>query len=162
MSFDLAALQGQLASLVRGRRPNDAGDYIHTVSTSVGMEVMREIIVSWRDLILRRTCPLTAALLDHHGRLKGAIASLCTRPMPAYIDSMAAEFVAGFIDDADPLIAAAAQFEQAVLLARQSMIESMTIVWPHDPEDVVHRLTSHIPLDGMSVGTFEMVVSSAA
>jgi hypothetical protein len=160
MSFDLATLQSQLASLVRGRRPDDAGHYIHAVSTSVGMEVMREIIASWRDLMLRRSCPLTAALLAHHGRLKGAIASLGARPMPAYIDSMAAEFVAGFVDDADPLVAAAAQFEHAVLLARQGTIGSVTIAWPHDPEEVVHRLTSHIPLEGMAAGTFEMVVSS--
>jgi hypothetical protein len=160
MSFDLATLQIQLASLVRGQRPDGAGDYVQTVGASVGMEVMREIIASWRDLLLRRSCPLTAALLDHHGRLKGAIASLNRRSVPAFIDSMAAEFVSGFMADDDPLVAAAAQFEHAVLLARQGVPGRVTIAWPHDPEEVVHRLTSRIPLEGMVRGSFETVVTA--
>ena len=155
----LDELQRQLAAAIRGEANGGPGDYVASVEESPGLIATREIIAAWRDLLLRRGCPLTVALLEQRGRLTAAFAELAHRHLSAYIEVASCEFLRRFERDADPLVAAVACFERAVIEARQGKEGAVIIEWPHPPDEVIERLLSGLPVEGiLSTGTYAMTV----
>ena len=161
MSFDLAKLQRDLASLTLGRIPADSDAYIEEVARSLGMRVMRTIIASWRELMIRRLCPLTVTLLNRSGRLTAELDALAPTAASAWVDEVAVVFLSRLTSDRDPLVAASATFERAAILTRQGVLDGASVVWPCDPEVLIHRLAAGAPLEGIEAGRFETVVMTS-
>jgi hypothetical protein len=160
--MNLARLQRDLAALIRGEAVAGGDAYTAAVAGSCGLEVTRGIIASWRELLLRRTCLLTVALLEQRGRFATALAELGGRHLSAYGEAAACAFLEQFASDADVLVAAVARFELAAIEARYGDgDERTTIIWPLPPDEVIARLMLGQPVDaGLPAGDYEMIVSA--
>ena len=145
----IAAMQRKLAALIRGEAV-DGDAYIDEVARSVGLAVTRDVIVSWRDLLLREGCPLTVALLQQRGRYR-----LDTCDAPAFAEELVVEFLDGYVDDADPLLAAIARTERAIAAG-----EAAEISWPCDPEEAMERLKRGSDVAGVPEGDYRVSVSA--
>lgn len=113
MSRDLAALQQSMAELVRTGGSSSGDPYVATVRTSPGLQVLRECIAEWRELVLRRACPLTTARLETTGAFAPAVRRLLERECPAFLRDLALAFLAGVA--ADPDLRDVADFEAAMI-----------------------------------------------
>ena len=160
MIFDLAKRQRGLASLVVGRLPADSDAYLDEVACSRGLNVMRSIIASWRELMVRRLCPLTVTLLKRSERLTAELDAIAPTASSAWVDEVAVIFLSRLTADRDPLVAAAATFERAAILTRQGALTEALVAWPCDPEVLIQRLASGAPLGGIELGRFETVVTT--
>jgi hypothetical protein len=120
MSVDLARMQRGVAALIRGASPPVADPWLKEVASSPRLGLVQYIITSWREMLLRRSAPLTIALLEDAGRLHDAFARIGTRPESPFAEELACAFLAGFVDDEDPLVAEVARFEIRMYSPRQS------------------------------------------
>jgi hypothetical protein len=161
VSLDLLKLQRDLASLVFGRVPDDPDAYIRRVASSVGMEATRTIIASWRELMIRRLCPLTVSLLNRDGRLSEELEKLASISSTAWVDDLAVAFLSRLSADRDLLVAVASRFERGAIMASQGKVERVSVVWPCDPEELIRRLAIGAPLEGITTGEFETVITAA-
>lgn len=120
----IAELQRGLASLIHEGRVDSNDAYVQSVAQSERLDVVREVIASWRVLLLRQSVPLTVSLLGERGRF-----SVTTAEESPFIAEMACAFVEGFVDDADPLVAAAAKFERTMLRGAQGEAIDTAAAW---------------------------------
>ena len=111
MSVDLAELQRGVAALIRGASPPVADPWLEEVAASPRLGLVQYIITSWREMLLRRSAPLTTTLLEDADRLHDAFARMGTRPESPFAEELACAFLADFVDDEDPLVAEVARFE---------------------------------------------------
>ena len=111
MSVDLAEMQRGIAALIRGASPSIADPWLEEVASSPRLGLVQYIITSWREMLLRRSAPLTVTLLEDAGRLHDAFARIGTRPESPFAEELACAFLADFVDDDDALVAEVARFE---------------------------------------------------
>ncbi|HEY0143356.1 MAG TPA: hypothetical protein VGF48_20860 [Thermoanaerobaculia bacterium] len=112
---ELASLQRGLASLIRGERPGTEDCYLREVAGSPRLNIVRDVIASWRDLLLRRAAPLTTRVLDERGRLGDALARIACRPESPFVEDLAMSFLADYEADDDSLVAEIARFEREMI-----------------------------------------------
>lgn len=115
MSLDLAELQRGIAALIRGAAPPAPDPWLRDVATSPRLPIIRYIIASWREMLLRRSAPLTTVLLEDSGRLTDAFTRIATRPESPYTEDLACSFLADYTADHDPLVAEVARFEMRMI-----------------------------------------------
>jgi hypothetical protein len=121
--------QRAMRDLLRGQ--GDASDpYIAIAASAPGLEVTRDTIRGWRRFRLDRHCRLTTALLRSRNRYDAVLASLDQAAVSPYIEELAIAFFEAALRCGDPLVAAVAAFERALL--REDDAESV-IEWPCDP-----------------------------
>ena len=94
MSRDLGALQRAMAELIRTGGSASGDPYVAAVRTSRGLHVLRDCIAEWRELVLRRACPLTTARLESRGAFGPAVRRLLERECPAFLRDLALAFLA--------------------------------------------------------------------
>jgi hypothetical protein len=90
---DLGALQTAMAELVRTGSSASGDPYVTTVRDSRGLRVLRECIAEWRELVLRRACPLTTAQLESRDAFSPAVRRLLERECPAFLRDLALAFL---------------------------------------------------------------------
>ncbi len=93
MTRDLAALQTAMAELVRTGTSPSADPYVERVRASRGLRVLRDCIAEWRELVLRRACPLTSASLESRGAFSPAVRRLLKRECPQFLSDLALAFL---------------------------------------------------------------------
>ncbi len=93
MSRDLAALQIAMAEVVRTGTSVSSDPYVEKVCSSHGLHVLRDCIAEWRELVLRRACPLTVARLESRGAFSPAVRRLLERECPAFLRELALAFL---------------------------------------------------------------------
>ena len=166
MSVDLAALQRGLANVLRGSAPPPGDAYVAEVAESQGIVVVREILRSWRELLLRRACPMTVVLLDQRDLFQDALSVFLTQGSPPSIDEMALVFLDISAESADPLLSAVAQFERAMIRTCHGDATDHIVVWPCDPTAAIELLFANECVDDLpkervvtvvSGGTFRVV-----
>ena len=159
--MNLARMQRNLAALIRGETVAEGDAYTAAAAASGGLHATRQIIASWRELMLRRTCLLTVALLEQRGRLDAALADLAGRHLPAYGEAAASAFLDQFAGDADSLLAAVARFELAAIEVRYGEGDiRISIDWPNPPDEVIDRLMLGRPIDAaLPAGEYRMIVT---
>jgi hypothetical protein len=157
----LAETQRALAALVRGDAvPTSNDPYFAAVAASQGLVVTRDVITRWRDLLIREQCPLTAALLLRLARHAALLARLGQGEVPLFADELACAFLELLRDDDDPLVAAVAGYERALLALGAGTAGPYEITWPCDPAETIARLERGVDLDGVEQGEF--IVTLAA
>ncbi|HEX6085908.1 MAG TPA: hypothetical protein VF266_15350 [Thermoanaerobaculia bacterium] len=115
MTRDLATLQREMAELIRGGAPPSGDAYLAGVQQSAELKVLRECIAEWRELVLRRACPLTVELLRARGTFEPAVRRLLRRACPPFRHELALAFLAEVAADADPRLAQVAAFEAEMI-----------------------------------------------
>lgn len=159
----LAAHQRALRDLIRGRAPAPTQDeaYFHSVATSAGLDVVREIVFWWRLVGVERACPLTAAALKRSGRFESVCAQMVQHhPISPYIDEQARVFLAIACADGQALVASVAAFEQALHAVQEGATTTYVMTWLMDPVAVLTGLLKGTPIDAdQSSGVYRVVVS---
>ena len=115
MSRDLAATQRAMAELIRTGNSTSDDAYVATVRASTGLHVLRDCIAEWRELVLRRACPLTTARLRSRGTFEAAVRRLLERECPAYLQDLALTFLEDVAAE-EPELKAVAEFEARMIV----------------------------------------------
>jgi len=147
--MDLATHQRALLGLFRGThrlRPDD-DPYVHAVAASPDLVEARRNIFLWRVFVLERTCVLTFRLLRRRGLLAEAIeAFISGTNISPFRETQAPAFLQTVAGHPDPLAAAVARFELALLRAQEGDACAGTVDWNVDPRGVLHSLARDLPL----------------
>ena len=142
--MDLAAQQRVLLELIEngasGVTAAERDEYIDEVADSHALRVLRDIVASWEAYDVRRSCPLTAIALSRSGRLEEAVRTVPFGMSSPFLESRAMVFLDDVGRDGDPLIAAVARFERAVMCVRGGDTRRHAIEWPRDPEVIINGL----------------------
>jgi uncharacterized protein (UPF0276 family) len=147
--------QRAMRELLRGR--GEVSDpYIAIAASSTGLEVTRDTIRGWRRFRLDRHCRLTAALLRGRNRYDEVLASLDHASASPYIEELANAFFDAALRCGDPLVAAVAAFERALL--GEDDTESI-IEWPCDPYPLLIVLLQGEPIADPPAAPHRTVVS---
>ena len=144
----LAEHQTALAGLIKGRgAPDGAEPWYGELARSRELALVQEIAVFWRMIAVEGTCTSLARLLKRLGRFE-ADAARFTREenVSPYAGRAAEQFLARLAGDADPLVAAMAAFERAVMTLRMRAVGAVTVEWDRDPNAVFAALSSQAPL----------------
>ena len=118
MSVDLAQWQRETAALIDGGSYSGDDDALRMIARSEHLDVVREIVRSWRELRIRTCCPLTAALLEQRDLFRDAVRDAVRGGASPYREELAMTFLSHVIDrfDDDELVAVAA-FEEEMIRA---------------------------------------------
>ena len=111
----LAETQRALAELIRTGRSSSEDPYVATVRQSTGLHVLRDCIAEWRELVLRRACPLTAARLRSRGTFEAAVRRVLERECPAFLQDLALAFLEDVAKE-EPELKGIAEFEAKMIV----------------------------------------------
>ena len=162
MSVDLAAMQRGLADVLRGGDPPAGDAYVSAVAESHGITVVREILRSWREVMIRRACPMTVVLLQQRDLFQDALSVFLRHGSPPSIDEIALVFLDLAAGSADPLLAAVAQFERAMIRTCHGDAADHIVVWPCDPGAAIERLLAGGTVDDVPGERVVTVVSGGS
>ncbi|HWX34490.1 MAG TPA: hypothetical protein VNZ53_44565 [Steroidobacteraceae bacterium] len=132
----LAVRQRRLLAAVKGRE-DDASRF-----AKPELALLRETLLWWRRLGITQSCRFTATLLSARGRFEAAVeAFVRDTPGADSIETQRDLFLAYAADDDDPLCAAVAVTE-AALIERLQYPDAppRAIAWPCDPGPVLAAL----------------------
>jgi hypothetical protein len=149
--MNLAAVQRGLSELIRTGATASDDPYVRGLAGSDRVELLREIVLWWRTFGVQRACPLTSRLLLRRGRLELAVDDFVAgNSISPYIEDLAQAFVDVHREDDDPLVAAVASFEAAVIRVKRGDIRRHVIEWPDEPYGVLAALLANEPLPSAS------------
>jgi hypothetical protein len=158
MSRDLAALQLELAALIRTGRTTSSDPYVQETARSTGLAVLRDCITEWRELVLRQAAPLTASVLDRKGELRDAVRELLERECPPFTEDLALAFLDQVRERCNPFLGTIAEFEAAMIRSHHGAGEEVMVRWPVDPEETMLRILGGESLDGIPPGDYVTVI----
>lgn len=141
--MDLAAQQRALLGLIEHGASDvsaDGDEYINEVAQSHALRVLRDIVASWEAYDVRRSCPLTSIALSRSGRLEEAVRAVPFGMSSPFLESRAIGFLDEIGRDDDPLVAAVARFERAVMCVRSGDTARHAVEWPRDPAVIINGL----------------------
>ena len=120
--MNLMTLQRTLQQLVRGstrRRPRMSRTS-RRVAASAHLTMVREVVRWWRAYGVGRFCVLTATLLKRRGVFDDTISAFVrTEPITPYAEELGETFLSYAGRQPEPLLAAVAQFELALVRAKK-------------------------------------------
>jgi hypothetical protein len=137
--------QHALLDLIKGRGGEPPDDpYLAEVVRSPGLAMVREIALWWRALPLTVQCRFTSRLLKRMSRFDEAVAAhFRAHATSNFVEEFSRHFLHMLASQSDPLLAALAQFEYALMEARDGSSESFEICWDRDPDAVILALEQH-------------------
>jgi len=119
---------------------------------SPNLLLIREIAEWWRSLCIERYCPLTSSLLKRRGLFEDAVrAFMREHRVSAYIEVLGTDFLAVTGRAPEPLLAALAQFELALIAVKRGDNREYRIAWPQDPSAVLDALLQEDELPADSI-----------
>lgn len=146
----LAAEQRALLAMLKDRPIDGSAEplpdpgpmaYLERVRTSHGLGMLRTITSGWLRFDLKRAAPLTSAALVHAGRFEAELARVvCDPKTPSAVDALGRYFAETLVGDGDPLVAAVARTERALILIAQGDRSRHEIAWDRDPAPVLNAL----------------------
>jgi hypothetical protein len=154
MVMELVYLQRAMAHLVRvgmvaacPAEPEFA-QYLHAVSRSTGLKVMREVVREWRYLLLRQGCPLTSGALLGIGCFESSVEQfMAEQPLHPLAQHLAADFMTWVGHRRDDDIASIASFEQALIAVRRGVSADPVVVsWRCAPMAAFSAALRALPL----------------
>src|SRR5581483_27099 len=120
--MDLAAHQRNLFRLVTlGRRDLTTSDpYIQAVAASPHLDLLRGVILEWREFDVERSCVLTAALLQRLGIFKEVVHDFAgLQPISPFVEKLGEAFLDYASAHPNRLVGCMAQFERAILRVKR-------------------------------------------
>jgi hypothetical protein len=141
--MDLARQQRDLLALIKCGSLQESGDpYIEKVARSPHLEVLREVVLSWRAFDVERSCRLTATLLKQRSCFDDAVrAFAATANISPFVERLRDAFLGQMIGHTDPLIAAVAQFELYLIKVKSGDRGEYAVEWPTDPRPLLMALS---------------------
>jgi hypothetical protein len=158
--------RGVLALIASDSSVLAADSYTAALENSMQLAVVQDIADSWRRFALQRICPLSWRLMEQRDRLAHHFGRLARhRGLSPFLEILARQFLDQVSTDDDPLDAAVATFERALIDAPAvpspgAVRRDIIIEWPYDPEEVLGRLARGEPLGMLTPGRYRTVASS--
>jgi hypothetical protein len=113
--------------------------YIKAVAQSPQLEMLREVILSWREFDVERSCVLTSALLRRLGIFKELVREFASRgPISPFVEKLGEAFLEGVSAYGNPVVASMARFELAILKVKHGDSSEYSVDWPCDPRPVLN------------------------
>lgn len=139
--MELIYLQRAMAHLVRRGMvaacpaEPDFAHYLHAVSKSTGLKVMRQVVREGRCLLLRQACPLTSGALAGAGCFESSVEQfVIDQALDPLVQNLAARFMTWVANRRDDDIASVARFEQALINVRRGVSAPAVVVhWKCSP-----------------------------
>lgn len=140
----LADYQRSMRDLIKGRPgPNLQDPHLAQVAESPGLALLKDIAVWWRAFAVEGHCVLTTRLLKKLGIFDACVDSFYrTQNVSPYTELAGEQFLLMMKNHSEPLVAAVASFELALLKVKMGDVHEYCIVWDRDPSDVFAGLTS--------------------
>lgn len=158
---DLAAQQRGLLALLKGRPVASGEDrYLDLIRESRGLAMLQTITTWWRRFDLERLAPLTSGALTHQGRFEEALTRLGRdADTPVAISALVLHFLGQYAEDTDPLIAAVARTERALILVARGDSSHLEVSWDREPAPVLNALAAGGRPGPVASGGFRVTVS---
>lgn len=159
-SLGLGQLQTGLLQLIKGRPTAVADSYLSEVARSEALVLLREIAASWRATSIQRTAPLTTAMLERRGYLGAELIALIRAPdLGPFHRDVRNRLFASAANHHDPLVAAVARFERALIGVAEGTLEcAIAIEWPVDPYPVLNALMAGRELPATGPASHQVLV----
>jgi hypothetical protein len=126
----------------------EVSPYVCEIQHRLEWRLLRESVLFWRILAVRRSAPLTSELLMRQGRLNRVVEEMIqTGAASPYVTTMAERFLERVADDTDSLVAATARTEMALQNAARGDETVRVIEWPVDPNEVMASLLNPESVD---------------
>lgn len=160
----LAEMQLALRDVLRKSGPRPSSDdpelstYLREVTTSGRVEILTQIMQSWRLYDVKRACPLTAAALQARGSWESTLEQFNAESHSPFVEQLASRFLDIASEHMDPLIASVARFERAYLAALRGSGERFVVRWNRDPAAVLSRLAMSMPLDDLDANSTYLTI----
>lgn len=140
----LAEYQKHMRNMLKGRSGPPAGDeHLALVARSPGLALLREISVWWRTLAVESYCPWTSRLLNKLGIFAGCVESFyCSQNVSPYVEKAGEQFLTTIGEHPQPLVAALARFELAILKVKRGDTREYCVEWDRNPDTVFASLLS--------------------
>jgi hypothetical protein len=125
--------------------------------------MLREIVCWWRQFLLSRDCRFTAALLKRRGDFPAKLEDFVrATPGSALIEQQADDFLDYAAGDTDPLVAAMARTELALMRSRRQPGYRAAVMWQHDPAPVFAFVLRGLAFEDAAIaGMFRFVADAA-
>ena len=164
MSSDLQTIQNRLYDMIRDNtpvRPDDPA-YIQEVAGTPNLALLREISNWWIGYNLETYCPYTHKLMRRLDVWYSTLeAHMYTGINEHHIPTLGDRFL-GLMDSHEhPMVAAMARFERALKRVKRGSQEEYTSEWQHNPYALLAAVIDDSPLEDVSEGAFQTVVSHA-
>jgi len=163
---DLAQRQRALLAVLKGRGAQAGPDsaYARQLQASPHAAMLREIICWWRQFLLSRDCRFTAALLKRRGDFAAKLEDFVrATPGSVLIEQQADNFLGYTAGDTDPLVAAMARTELALMRSRRQPGYRAAVMWQHDPAPVFAFVLRGLSFEDAAIaGMFRFVADAAA
>jgi len=164
--MDIRTLQEIQQRLIKSPRfcaQPDSHPYERDLAQSPSLAVVRDIARWWRAYQLELYCLITSGLLQVQGDFDAAVADFfeSTPNVPAWIEEAGNAFLAFIARRPDPVAASLAQFEAAMIAAKQGELPAATVInWGVHPYEVLRSALSQKIPQQYTAGRFQTLVSS--
>jgi len=140
----LAEYQKTLLDLMKGRAAAGFTDpHLAELAQSPGLGLLREIAVWWRGFAVETNCPWTAQLLKKLGDFDPKVERFYRgQNVSPYVEKAGEQFLQQMSSSPQPLVAAMARFELALMKVKQGSADKHCVEWDRDPEQVFQFLKS--------------------
>jgi hypothetical protein len=131
----LETYQRGLLDLVKSRGAPPTDPYLSRVASSLGIVVVREIAVWWRAFQISAQCPLVSRVLKHDGLFEETIEQYFSghRTSP-FVEELTDDFLRFLSKQVDPFLRSVAEFERALLSARDGSAAVQEMHFDRNPD----------------------------
>jgi hypothetical protein len=117
--------------------------HLAEVVHSPGLGLLREVAVWWRGFAVESACPWTAGLLKKLGSFEPSVETFYrSQNVSPYVEKAGEEFLFRMSASTEPLVAAMARLELALMRMRQGSSDESLIEWDRNPDEVFKTLKS--------------------
>jgi hypothetical protein len=140
----LAEYQKNMLALIKGRTiPYKADQHMIELTRSRGLGLLREVAVWWRGFAVESASPWTARLLKKLGRFQSTVEKFYReQDVSPYVQKAGEQFLFKMSATPEPLVAAMARLELALMRVRQGSADEYLVEWDRNPELVFQALRS--------------------
>ena len=140
----LAEYQKAMLDLLKERASAPFSDpHLAEVVHSPGLGLLREVAVWWRGFAVESACPWTAGLLKKLGLYESSVETFYrSQNVSPYVEKAGEEFLFRMSASPEPLVAAMARLELALMRMRQGSSDEYLIEWDRNPDEIFKSLKS--------------------
>ena len=139
--MNLASYQRAVRDKLKARPPSDESGGTGLPDDSPRLRLLQEIVLWWRLYAIEEFCVLTSRLLKRRGEFEPMVMRhIAEHHISPYIEEMSLLFLDTISRESDPLLAAVARFETAMIRTKKGDQGTYSIQWPQEPYGIIADL----------------------
>lgn len=152
---------------MKGKELNEASKdaYFDYLSSSIDLEIMKDISAWWRCVTIEKYCVLTSRLLSMTGDFEKQIRAFYQQEsISPFVEKASNQFLDYIMHQStNPLWISVADFEDKLIRVRKGDELEYSIQWNYEPYSVVEKLLQNMPFNEsqLTKGLFETRISNS-